>query len=257
MDIIIMQTTNYCPRTCLIIIGNEILSGRTQDKNINWIATELGEIGITLAETRIIPDIAQTIIDTVKSCSDKFDYVFTTGGIGPTHDDITSDCIAQAFGVPIALNAEAESILEKHYGKENLNPARLKMAEIPQGARLILNPVSAAPGFIIGNVYVLAGVPSIMQAMFDNIKGELRGGAKTISKTISIYMTEGLLAEGLTAIQNQFPDVEIGSYPFIRNLRLGTSLVSRSTEQIRLDLCYDALKKFLLTFTSEIEESDV
>lgn len=245
-----MQT----PNACLIIIGNEILSGRTQDENIRFIASALVEIGVALAEVRIIPDITQTIVNTVKSCSEAFDYVFTTGGIGPTHDDITTASIAQAFNLPIIRNSEAEAILEKHYGKENLNAARLKMADIPQGARLIYNPVSAAPGFIIENVYVLAGVPSIMQAMFDNIKGELRGGAKILSKTISIYMTEGLLAEGLTAIQNQFPDVEIGSYPFIKNHRLGTSLVCRCPDEKRIDSCYDTLKTFLLGFKSEVED---
>jgi molybdenum cofactor synthesis domain-containing protein len=245
-----MQT----PNACLIVIGNEILSGRTQDENIRFIASALGEIGVILAEVRIIPDITQTIVNIVKSCSETFDYVFTTGGIGPTHDDITTASVAQAFNAPITRNAEAEAILEKHYGRENLNAARLKMAEIPQGARLIHNPVSAAPGFIIENVYVMAGVPSIMQAMFDNIKGELRGGAKILSKTISIYMTEGLLAEGLTAIQNQFPDVEIGSYPFIKNHRLGTSLVCRCANEKQLDACYDTLKTFLLGFKSELEE---
>lgn len=246
-----MQT----PNACLIVIGNEILSGRTQDENIRFIAFALVEIGVTLAEVRIIPDITQTIVNTVKSCSEAFDYVFTTGGIGPTHDDITTASVARAFNVPIIRNSEAEAILEKHYGKENLNAARLKMAEIPQGARLIHNPVSAAPGFIIENVYVLAGVPSIMQAMFDNIKGELRGGAKILSKTISIYMTEGLLAEGLTTIQNQFPDVEIGSYPFIKNHRLGTSLVCRCHDKEQLDSCYNTLKTFLLGFKSEVEEN--
>lgn len=245
-----MQTTN----ACLIIIGNEILSGRTQDENIRFIASELVEIGVNLAEVRIIPDITQTIVNTINSCKNKFDYVFTTGGIGPTHDDITSSSIAQAFNVPIILNKEAERILENHYGRENLNAPRLKMAKIPEGARLIYNLVSAAPGFIIENVYVMAGVPSIMQAMFDNIKGELRGGAKILSRTISIYMTEGFIAEGLTTIQNQFADVEIGSYPFIKNNRLGTSLVCRCSDKKQLDSCYDILKTFLRGFKSDVEE---
>ncbi len=248
-----MQT----PKACLIVIGNEILSGRTQDINVKFIASALSKIGVILAEVRIIPDVTRTIIDTVNSCKNNFDYVFTTGGIGPTHDDITSAAIAQAFNVPLTRNAEAEAILEKHYGKENLNAARLKMAEIPEGARLIYNPVSAAPGFIIENVYVLAGVPSIMQAMFDNIKSGLRGGAKILSKTIAIYMTEGLLAEGLTAIQNQFPDVEIGSYPFIKNHKLGTSLVCRCANPQQLDSCYNTLKTFLLGFKSELEEDNL
>lgn len=242
--------------SCLIIIGNEILSGRTQDKNIAFIAKELGEIGINLTEVRIVPDHEPTIINTVNSCRATFDYVFTTGGIGPTHDDITSACIAKAFSVNISRNKEAENILLAHYGAENLNSARLKMAEIPEGSRLIYNPVSAAPGFIIGNVYVMAGVPRVMQAMFDNIKGELRGGAKTLSRTISLYVTEGVIADGLTSLQNQFSDVEIGSYPFIRNQRLGTSLVCRSSNIMSLDNCYEKLKNFLTTFSSELEEGE-
>lgn len=250
-----MQTTNATtPNACLIIIGNEILSGRTQDKNIAWIASHLNEIGVKLAEVRIIADIEQTIIGTVNYCRKIYDYIFTTGGIGPTHDDITTESIAKAFGVELAMNPEARNILSKHYGEENLNKARLKMAIIPVGARLIYNPVSAAPGFVIENIFVMAGVPSIMQAMFDNIKVELKGGAKTISKTLSIYLTEGLIAEGLTNVQNQFLDVEIGSYPFIRNNRLGTSLVLRTTDNQRLNICYDVLKEFLLTITNEIEE---
>ncbi len=241
---------------CLIIIGNEILSGRTQDKNIAFIAKNLTDIGISLTEVRVIPDHEPTIIDTVNYCRAMFDYIFTTGGIGPTHDDISSGCIAKCFSVPLIRNKEAEKILLAHYGAENLNSARLKMAEIPDGARLIYNPVSAAPGFIIGNVYVMAGVPRVMQAMFDGIKSELRGGDKVLSRTISIYVTEGVIADWLTSLQKQFPDVEIGSYPFIRNQRLGTSLVCRSGNIESLSDCYEKLKAFLLTFTSELEEGE-
>ncbi len=249
-----MQTAKTSYTACLIIIGNEILSGRTQDKNIQYIASGLNDAGVKLSEVRVIPDINQTIINTVKSCSELFDYVFTTGGIGPTHDDITSEAIAQAFSVPLERNKEAEAILEKHYGREKLNAARLKMADIPAGAKLIYNPVSAAPGFIISNIYVMAGVPGIMQAMFDSIKGKLRGGAKTLSKTISVYMTEGYIAEGMASIQNKYPNVEIGSYPFIKNQKLGTSLVCRATDPQMLDSCYAELKTFLMGFKSEIEE---
>ncbi len=252
-----MQTTKVCPEACIIIIGNEILSGRTQDKNVNFIASELVKLGIKLSEVRIIPDVTETIINTVRSCSSAFDYVFTTGGIGPTHDDITTAAIAKAFSVPVTRNQEAEKILTDHYGSENLNAPRLKMAEIPEGSRLIYNPVSAAPGFVIKNVYVMAGVPSIMQAMFGDIKGELRGGAKTLSKTISIFITEGFLAEGLTEIQEQFTDVEIGSYPFIKNGRLGTSLVCRSINSSNLDKCFNKIKGFLATFPVEVSEYDL
>jgi molybdopterin-biosynthesis enzyme MoeA-like protein len=159
--------------------------------------------------------------------------------------------------VEIKRHPEAEKILEKHYGKEELNAARLKMAEIPVGAKLIYNPVSAAPGFIIENVFVMAGVPRIMQAMFASLKGELKGGEKTLSKTISAYITEGVIAEKLTEVQNDFPDVEIGSYPFIRHGKLGTSLVSRSTNAALLETCYNALKTMLIGFTKEIEEGEL
>lgn len=245
------------PTACLIIIGNEVLSGRTQDKNLSWIAKELNDTGVKLAEARIIPDIEQVIIDTVNTCRKAHTYVFTTGGIGPTHDDITSACIAKAFGVKLERNTQAVAILEKHYSKENLNEARLKMAEIPVGASLVPNPVSAAPGFCMENVYVMAGVPSIMQAMFGFIKPQLKGGPKTLSRTLSAYITEGIIAEKLTAIQNQSPEVEIGSYPFIRNQRLGVSLVSRSTNPQALDKTFDAIHKMLLETTTEVTEEDL
>lgn len=247
-----MQT----PNACLIVIGNEILSGRTQDENIRFIASGLVETGIVLAEVRVIPDITQTIVNTVNECRRSFTYVFTTGGIGPTHDDITSAAIAKAFNVPIGHNPEAVAILEKHYGKDKLNAARLKMAEIPEGAKLIYNPVSAAPGFIMENVYVMAGIPSIMQAMFDSIKGDLKGGPKILSKTLTVYLTEGQLADGMTRIQSHYPEVEIGSYPFIKNGRLGTSMVSRSSNQEKLAACYYELKTFLMEFKSDIEEDN-
>lgn len=242
------------PTACLIVIGNEILSGRTQDKNIAWLGKALNELGIRLMEVRIVPDVEQAIITTVNACRTRYDYLFTTGGIGPTHDDITSQCIAKACGVALERNKEAVAILEKHYDKDQLNEARLKMADIPAGAVLILNPVSAAPGFQIENIYVMAGVPSIMNAMFEGIKGELKGGKKMLSKSLSAYVTEGDLSEKAGQIQTQFPETEIGSYPFIRNARLGTSLVVRSTDPHMLERAYDALKTLLLSMTTEIEE---
>jgi len=242
---------------CLIIIGNEILSGRTQDKNVAWIAANLNDAGVRLMEVRIIPDIKQVIIDTVNLCRRQYGYVFTTGGIGPTHDDITSDAISAAFGVKLERHKEATAILENYYGKEQLNAARLKMAEIPVGATLIANPVSAAPGFCIENVYVMAGVPKIMQAMFDSIKHAFKGDTKMFSRTLSAFITEGVIAEKLTLIQNQCPDVEIGSYPFIKNQRLGTSLVSRSTSAEALDKAYALIKTMLLGFTEEVLDEDL
>jgi molybdenum cofactor synthesis domain-containing protein len=248
-----MQT----PTACLIIIGNEILSGRTQDKNLAWLARELNEAGVRLMEVRVIPDIEATIIATINACRPAFTYVFTTGGIGPTHDDITSAAVARAFGVPLEPHPEAVAILEKHYTKEQLNAARLKMAETPRGASLIENPVSAAPGFRMENVYVMAGVPSIMQAMFANIKHELKGGARMLSKTVSAYITEGVIAEKLSAIQDRYPGVEIGSYPFIRQQRLGVSLVARGTDEGDVQGAYQEIKNMLLGFTQEVEETDL
>ena len=245
------------PTACLIIIGNEILSGRTQDKNVNWLALRLGELGVKLMETRIIPDIPEMIITTVNACRMQFTYVFTTGGIGPTHDDITSECIAKAFGVALHRSPEARAILERHYGADNLNEARLKMADIPLGASLIANPVSAAPGFMIENVYVMAGVPRIMNAMFDGIKHQLQRGIPILSRTISAYTTEGIIAEALTAIQNAHPEVEIGSYPFMREGKLGTSLVARGTDEAKLAATYQAIRAMLFGYTTEVVESDL
>jgi molybdenum cofactor synthesis domain-containing protein len=240
----------------MIVIGNEILSGRTQDKNLAWMAKELNESGIRLTEARIIPDIEQTIIETVNTCRARFTYVFTSGGIGPTHDDITTAAIAKAFGVPVERNAGALAILQRHYGQADLTPGRLKMADIPATATLIANPVSAAPGFCMQNVYVMAGVPSIMQAMFNGIKHGLQGGPKMLSRTLSAYVTEGIIAEALTAVQANNPHVEIGSYPFIRQQRLGVSLVARATDSALLDTTYSQLKHMLQGFTAEIEEND-
>ena len=215
-------------RACLIIIGNEILSGRTHDKNLPYLAEELNTLGVRLAETRVIPDIEQTIIDTVNECRAAFDYVFTTGGIGPTHDDITSECVAKAFGVAIELNADAHALLKSHYeNPEDLNEARLRMAHIPIGAELIDNPISKAPGFRMENVYVMAGVPMIMQAMFQGIKHQLVGGKPMVSRSVGGYIPEGAIAKVLAEIQGDFPKTDIGSYPFLREGKLGTTLVVR------------------------------
>lgn len=241
---------------CMIVIGNEILSGRTQDKNIGWIARQLNEIGIRLAEARIIPDSEEMIVETVNRCRTSYDYVFTSGGIGPTHDDITSASIAKAFGVTLVRHSEAEAILQRHYGPDQLNAARLKMADIPQGGTLIPNPVSAAPGFCMENVFVMAGVPSIMQAMFDHVKPLLKGGPSILSRTLSAYVTEGMIAEPLARIQEAYPNVDIGSYPFIRQQRLGTSLVARSQDTVLLDAVYLKLKELLLSKAPEIEEGE-
>lgn len=232
------------PTACALIIGNEILSGRTQDVNLNWLARELNAIGVRLKEARVISDGEEAIIGAVNHCRACYDYVFTTGGIGPTHDDITAAAVARALSLPLQRNAEAERLLRAHYG-DQINAARLRMADVPEGASLIPNPVSAAPGFVIENVYVLAGVPVIMQAMFAAIRHTLQGGAKMLSRTLVTWATEGTFAEALGAIQQRHPSVEIGSYPFIRAGKLGASVVLRGAEAQALAQACDAVKALL------------
>jgi len=214
----------------VIIIGNEVLSGRTRDANLAYLGKALDAAGVRLREARVIPDDAEVIVETVNEFRERFGYVFTTGGIGPTHDDITSACVARAFGATLHRNAEAEALLRRHYRPEDVNEARLKMADVPEGATLIANPVSAAPGFQLGNVFVLPGVPRIMQAMFEGLRYRLAGGAPMVSTTVAAFVTEGAVAAGLAEAQAEHPTVEIGSYPFVRDGRLGTSLVVRAPD---------------------------
>ena len=220
------------PTACLLIIGNEVLSGRTQDANINFLATRLGNAGIPVREVRVIPDVHEIIINTVNEMRAKFDYVFTTGGIGPTHDDITAECIARAFGVPLERNPEAMRILEAHYKAmgTDVNEARARMANIPQGGRLLENPVSKAPGFAIGNVYVLPGVPQIMRAIFDLLLPSLVGGPPVVMHTVTCDVREGDLAADLEAIALKYPNIDIGSYPGFRDGRFITQLISKGSD---------------------------
>ncbi|HEX7967777.1 MAG TPA: molybdopterin-binding protein [Stellaceae bacterium] len=224
---------------CAVIIGNEILSGRTQDTNLAYIAKGLNDVGVTLREARVIPDIEAVIVATINEMRTKYDYVFTTGGIGPTHDDITSESIARAFGVPWTLHPEAHKIFLGHYKPDELNEARLRMAHTPEGASLIINPVSRAPGFRIGNVFVMAGIPRVMQAMFDAVKHDLKGGRPMLSRSVSCPLPEGIVAKGLGEIQRRYPDLDIGSYPYTRRnaageMTFGTSLVLRGRDPERL-----------------------
>lgn len=224
----------------LLIIGNEILSGRTQDTNTSWIASKLAHRGIRLVQVRVVHDVEEDIVEAVQALQKKAATVFTTGGIGPTHDDITSESVAKAFNVPLELNPEARQMLLDYYESEDkLTEARLKMAMIPQGARLIPNQVSGAPGFKIGNVYVMAGVPRIMQAMLDNILPELVEGPPILSNTVTCDLQESVIAADLSDIQNRFPTVDIGSYPHFRSGSLGLSLVLRSADQQSLTLATD------------------
>ena len=216
----------------LIIIGDEILSGRTQDKNTSWIAEKLNDVGVRLREVRVIPDDRQKIIETVNSMRQDHDYVFTTGGIGPTHDDITAESIAAAFDVDLVLNDDAYARLLDYYQDENeITPSRKKMAYVPSGSTLIPNPVSGAPGIQIENVYVMAGVPRIMQSMLDSIVPTLKGGALVESRTVDCDLAESIVAEGLGKIQSNYPDIAIGSYPKYHNGRFGTALVLRGTDE--------------------------
>ncbi len=219
------------PTAGLIIIGNEVLSGRTQDANLKYIATRLGELGIALREARVIPDVPETIIATVNEVRARFDHVFTTGGIGPTHDDITSECISVAFGVPWEIHPVAFEKMNAAYKPGDFNAARQRMATMPRGASLIETKASIAPGFSIGNVHVMAGVPRIMQAQFEAVATTLRGGLPIISRAVhSKGVMEGAIAAGLTAIQGRYSAVDIGSYPYYREGGGGVSIVAKGTD---------------------------
>jgi molybdenum cofactor synthesis domain-containing protein len=219
------------PTACLLIIGNEVLSGRTQDANIKYLATRLGEIGIPLREVRVIPDVAATIVGTVNEVRARFDHVFTTGGIGPTHDDITSECIAAAFGVPWEKHPEAWARMERHYKPGEFNAARQRMATMPRGAELIDNPVSIAPGFTMGNVHVFAGVPRIMQGMFERLAPVLIGGPPIVARAVHAPgLPEGHIAAGLSAIQARHPGLDLGSYPYYRPAGNGVAIVAKGSD---------------------------
>ncbi|HEV2334600.1 MAG TPA: molybdopterin-binding protein [Stellaceae bacterium] len=239
---------------CVLIIGNEILSGRTQDANLAFLAQGLNEVGIRLREARVIADDAPIIIEAVNEARGKFDYVFTTGGIGPTHDDITSGSIARAFGVELIVHPEAKRILESHYPAGGLNEARLRMAQVPVGAVLLPNPISRAPGFRIDNVFVLPGVPQIMQAIFNELKHRLKGGAKMLSRSVSCTLGEGTIAQDLAALQERYADLEIGSYPYFRRSDFGVTLVVRGTERARIAAAIDELKALIRALGGDPQE---
>lgn len=237
---------------CVLIIGNEILSGRTQDANLVFLGKRLNELGIRLLEARVVPDSEDAIIATVNEVRVRYDYVFTTGGIGPTHDDITAECIAKAFCVPLIEHPEARALLEAHYEPGELNEARLRMARTPKGATLIPNPVSRAPGFQIGNVYVMAGIPVVVRGMVDGIKHRLTGGSPLLSHSISVALPEGAVAQELGNLQRRYPEIEIGSYPFHRQGRFGTTLVLRAVDPIRLDVAVGELRGLLASLNGEV-----
>jgi molybdenum cofactor synthesis domain-containing protein len=220
------------PEAAILVIGDEILSGRTKDKNIGWLAEELTALGISLKEARVIADDRETIIQTVRSLAATYDYVFTSGGIGPTHDDITTEAVAAAFGVPVIRHPEAMARLTRHYKDTDIdfNEARQKMADIPETAELIDNPVSAAPGYRIENVHVMAGVPSILQAMFKGLAPSLQGGVQPTRITVQCAIGEGTIAGILGAVSDQFAGVSIGSYPWFKPGQFGTAVVLTGLE---------------------------
>ena len=232
-------------KAAIIVIGNEILSGRTQDVNVVTISKWLNNLGVKLEEVRVIPDIENSIIKAVNEVRKKFNYIFTTGGIGPTHDDITSKSIAKAFSLSYGYNKEAYTILEKYYGKSKFNAGRKKMAKMPIKASLILNPSSGAPGFIVDNVYCLPGVPSILKSMLGGLNNKIKGGKKILSKTISVQTVESGIAKPLEDVQHKFKKVEIGSYPFFRLGKIGVSIVIRSNYKKKIDDCYKEIVSFL------------
>ena len=232
----------------LLVIGDEILSGRTKDRNIGYIAEYLTEIGIDLREVRVVPDVEEEIVAAVNALRARYTHLLTTGGIGPTHDDITADAVARAFGVPIDFDPRAVAILAERYGKADLNEARMRMARIPAGAALIANPVSKAPGFSLGNVHVMAGVPTIMQAMLDALAPSLARGRKMLSRSVPAGMGEGRIAKGLAAVQADFADVIIGSYPtFEEGIGYTTNIVLRSRDEVRLAAAEAAVKALIAT----------
>tara|TARA_B100000686_G_scaffold198738_1_gene205567 strand:- start:193 stop:945 length:753 start_codon:yes stop_codon:yes gene_type:complete len=240
----------------IIIIGNEVLSGRTKDLNTSTLSTWLNSLGINVQEVRIIPDIEKTIIDNVNELRKKFNYVFTTGGIGPTHDDITAESVSKAFNIEYGFHKEAFSLLEKYYDPGEFNEGRQKMAKMPTTAKLILNPTSGAPGFYIENVFCLPGVPSILKSMIGGLNNILVGGDSILSKTINLRTYESEIAQPLTDVQNSNKDVEIGSYPFFRQGKLGVSIVLRSTDKNKIDKCNLQILEFVKDKNIEIVELD-
>ena len=237
---------------CLLIIGNEILSGRTQDANLAYLSNSLNELGVRMVHARVIPDIEDIIISTVNECRAQYDNVFTTGGIGPTHDDITADCIAAAFDTELELHPEVVELIKRREAPPEVMESRLRMARIPKGATLVENPTGGPPGFQIENVYVMAGVPMVMQAMVGTLTKERLGGTDPVrSRSIGAYLGESTVANDLSAIQDEHPDVDIGSYPFFREDGYGTNLVIRGTDEAELDVILEKVRQLVVNFGAE------
>jgi len=253
-DYLSAMSTN--PTAAVIVIGDEILSGRTKDANLSCLALKLGTIGIEIGEARFIPDDEDLIAATVNELRAKHTYVFTTGGIGPTHDDITADSVAKAFGAHIDIREDARAILEAHYPSNALNASRLRMARIPDGAELILNPVSKAPGFRLENVYVLPGIPMLVEVMVDGLLEKLQGGAVVLTHSIAAFIAESHIAPGLKAIQEDLPQVRIGSYPFLRDGKGGANLVCRSTDEAALEAAAARIRALVASLDARVEAEE-
>lgn len=238
----------------ILIIGNEILSGRTKDINTSTLALWLNSMGVKISEVRIIPDIEEIIVNTLNLLRKSNDYVFTTGGIGPTHDDITAQSVSKAFNKKYEIHAEAFKILEAYYKTGEFNQGRQKMVWMPAGAKLILNPTSGAPGFSVENVFCLPGVPSILKSMIGGLKDRIIGGEPILSQTISLNTVESEIAESLTKVQNNNQDIEIGSYPFFHAGKLGVSIVIRSESKSKIDKCASQILDFVKKKTIEVVE---
>ncbi len=239
------MTKNTKVNAAILIIGNEILSGRTQDTNTVTLATWLNSIGVKVNEVRVIPDVEKTIIDTLNVLRKENNYVFTTGGIGPTHDDITASSVSKAFNLKYEIHKEAFKILEEYYQPGEFNEGRQKMVWMPKNAELIINPTSGAPGFSVDNVFCLPGVPSILKSMLGGLKNKIVGGKPILSHTISLKTVESEIANSLTKVQDQNKDIEIGSYPFFHAGKLGVSIVIRSEDQIKIEICSNQILEFV------------
>ena len=239
------MTKNKKVNAAILIIGNEILSGRTQDTNTGTLANWLNSIGVKVNEVRVVPDIEKKIIDSLNVLRIENDYVFTTGGIGPTHDDITAQSVAKAFGLKYEIHKEAFKILETYYKPGEFNEGRQKMVWMPENAELILNPTSGAPGFSVKNVFSLPGVPSILKSMLGGLKNKIIGGQPILSHTISLRTVESEIASSLNKVQDKNKEVEIGSYPFFHAGKLGVSIVLRSEDQSKIDLCNSQILEFI------------
>ncbi len=258
-----MATADRIWTAALVVIGDEILSGRTHDKNIAQVASWLQVQAIRLAEVRVVPDVEERIVEAVDALRARNDYLFTTGGIGPTHDDITVDAVARALGVPVIVHPDARAMLEKYYtGRgQPLTEARLRMARTPEGAELIANRMSGAPGIRIGNLFLMAGVPHITAGMLDALTGTLEGGAPLLSRTIGCWTAESEVADILRQVEKDYADepggIQIGSYPFFRDGRVGANFVVRSTDRALLDRCVENLASMLEAAGQTVSRSEI